>query len=100
MLGRFRMTVDDCLTEYKRMSHRIFRNSRWISQRNVGVPWAKYDARALERAVEEVALRRCDSSITAKHQSVRPYLPMTKYGGTCQTYASLIQSFSSEKKLT
>lgn len=99
MLGRFRMTVDDCLAEYKRMSHRIFRKPRWISQRNLGVPRPKYDACVLERTVEEVALRRCDNSTTGKFQSVKPLLPMTEYGGACQTYVNTTYDFV-EKRLT
>lgn len=59
MLCRFRMSVQDCLQEYERMSHMIFGNPRWISQRNIFiVPWPKYRAKAMERAFKDVTRRR------------------------------------------
>lgn len=61
MLGRFRMTVLDCLHEYETMSHKIFGKPRVVSQRNIGiVPWPKYSAAAMEKAFKEVTARRCE----------------------------------------
>jgi hypothetical protein len=59
MLGRFRMTVSDCLHEYETMGHQIFGKPRVISQRNIGiVRWAKYDAEHMKKAFQEVTHRR------------------------------------------
>ncbi|KAF9700754.1 hypothetical protein EKO04_001391 [Ascochyta lentis] len=89
MLGRFRMTVDDCLHEYKQMSHRIFGKPRWISQRNIGMPWPKYSARGMKKAFQDVSLRRCDASTTGRHNSTTPTFPMTE--GVSQTFVTTIR---------
>ncbi|KZM24237.1 uncharacterized protein EKO05_0005788 [Ascochyta rabiei] len=89
MLGRFRMTVDDCLQEYKQMSHSIFGRPRWISQRNIGMPWPKYSARGMKKAFQDVSLRRCDSSTTGRHHSTTPTFPMTE--GVSQTFVTTIR---------
>jgi hypothetical protein len=82
MLGRFRMTTHDCLYEYKKLSHRIFRKPRLISQPNCGVYRPKYKAHDLETAIEGVTLGRCDRSTTGGRQTVKPLFPMTE--GVCQ----------------
>ncbi|KAF1930023.1 FabD/lysophospholipase-like protein [Didymella exigua CBS 183.55] len=86
MLGRFRMTVEDCLDEYKTMSDRIFGKPRWISQRNMGMPWPKYSSRSMEKAFQDVSLRRSDSTTTGKHHSTMPTFPSTE--GICQTFVT------------
>jgi hypothetical protein len=83
MLGRFRMTIDDCLEEYERMSQCIFGKPRLLSQRNTGLPWPKYNARGIEDALQEVSLRRCEQPV-GKHVSVTPMFP-NKTDATCQT---------------
>ena len=62
MLGRFRMSVYDCLREYENMSDQIFGKPRLLSQRTIGTPWHKYSAEAMENAIKEVAARRCERS--------------------------------------
>jgi hypothetical protein len=84
MLGRFRMTAYDCLHEYKKMGHRIFRNPRLISQPNIGVSRPKYRTKDLEAALEEVTLNRCPMSTTGSKQTVKPTFPLKE--GVCQMF--------------
>lgn len=61
MLGRFRMTVRDCMDEYKKMGDEIFGNPRPIYRRRaLVVPWTKYKSSAMENAVMDVTARRCE----------------------------------------
>jgi hypothetical protein len=80
MLSRFRMTTKDCMKEYEEMSHLIFGNPRWISQRNIGiVRWPKYSAKAMERAFKEVTARRGERPV-AEVDNMPPSLFPTKTG--------------------
>ena len=85
MLCRFRMTVQDCLQEYKNMSQVIFGNPRWISQRNIGiVRWPKYSAKAMEKAFKEVTERREERPVPCPDKA-----PSSQFGtkaGTCSMY--------------
>ena len=87
MLARFRMTVKDCLAEYRDMSNLIFGNPRWISQRNIGiVPWYKYDAQAMSAAFEKVTNRRGevpDPRLDRKQQRM-----IKTKTGTCSMYVT------------
>jgi len=59
MLGRLRMSVEDCMSEYEKLSGDIFGHPRWASVRGP-IPWLrdKYDGKTIQRAVEDVMNRR------------------------------------------
>ena len=46
MLSRFRMTVDDCIKEYKNLGQRLFKHPRRIAKG--GFPWHRFSASVLE----------------------------------------------------
>lgn len=56
MLGRLRMTTDDCIEAYEVFGEKIFGQGRIFSQRGPFWVWwrAKYDATRLQEAVEEI----------------------------------------------
>ncbi|KAK4162953.1 acyl transferase/acyl hydrolase/lysophospholipase [Cladorrhinum sp. PSN259] len=61
MLGRFRMTVDDCISEYEKLAGDVFGHPRTFHQ--VGSLGAfihrhKFSASKLERAIKDVVQRR------------------------------------------
>ena len=55
MLSRFRMTVDDCITEYKTLGAKVFGNPRPMAMG--GILWHKFDHRTLETAIKDVTKR-------------------------------------------
>lgn len=59
MLGRLRMSVQDCVKEYEKLAGDIFGHPRWASVRGP-LPWLrdKYDGKTIQRAVEDVIIRR------------------------------------------
>ena len=59
MLGRLRMSVENCIKEYKTLGEDIFGRPRWASIRGP-IPWPrdKYDAKAIQKAVENVVKKR------------------------------------------
>lgn len=63
MLGRLRMTVDDCLAEYETFGEKIFGRPRWWSVRGpLPFPTDKYNAQNIVDAVGDVVKRRNPSS--------------------------------------
>ncbi|GAW17106.1 hypothetical protein ANO14919_065560 [Xylariales sp. No.14919] len=58
LLSKFRMTVEDCLGEYKDMAGVIFGHSRPFHQMNTLMSWNKYSKKSLEKAIKEVINRR------------------------------------------
>lgn len=59
MLGRFRMTVPDCLSEYRTLGQEVFGKPRMISTLKFGLGVRhKYKASRLEKVFEDVAKRR------------------------------------------
>jgi hypothetical protein len=90
MLGRFRMTIPDCLHEYKQMGDAIFGNPRHVTRLRTGiVPRVKYDATKMERAAKAVVARRCSKLEHKEKLQVR--LPTTYNGidyvrGACKTF--------------
>ena len=59
MLGRFRMTVPDCLSEYRRLGQKVFGKPRMISTLKFGLGVRhKYKAARLEKVFKEVTWRR------------------------------------------
>ncbi|KAH7372236.1 hypothetical protein BKA66DRAFT_423213 [Pyrenochaeta sp. MPI-SDFR-AT-0127] len=57
MLGRLRMSVDDCITEYLRLSDRVFRRTRHRVTVK-GKVQGRFDSEELERAVKEVVQKQ------------------------------------------
>lgn len=59
MLGRLRMSIDDCISDYERLGGEVFGHSRWFHLRSpLWFPRDKYNYRTLERVVQEVVARR------------------------------------------
>lgn len=59
MLGRLRMSVDDCMREYETLSETIFGHPRRASVRGpIFWPRDKYDGDRIQKAVEDVISRR------------------------------------------
>jgi hypothetical protein len=54
MLGRFRMTVLDCLGEYEKLGERVFGKPRLIRQPDHFIGLHKFDAKKLQEVFEEV----------------------------------------------
>jgi len=57
MLSRFRMTVNDCITEYKKLGGKVFAHPRPLAKG--GVLWHKFSAANLHNAIQEVTNRHC-----------------------------------------
>ncbi|KAL8670970.1 MAG: hypothetical protein Q9168_004518 [Polycauliona sp. 1 TL-2023] len=60
MLSRLRMTVDDCINEYKTLGQRIFGNPRPFAFG--AVMWHKFDYRVLEEVIKNVTRRHSEKS--------------------------------------
>ena len=59
MLGRFRMTIPDCLYEYRRLGQEVFGKPRMISTLRFGLGLRyKYKAARLEEVFKDVSIRR------------------------------------------
>lgn len=62
MLGRLRMSIDDCIAEYETLGPKVFAHPRWFHLRSpMFWPRDKYDHRSLEKAIKEVIDRRSPS---------------------------------------
>ena len=122
MLGRLRMNIDDCVSEYERLGGKVFGHSRWFHLRSpFWFPRDKYNHRNVEYAVKEVVSEkipkiakfpggqnfgfdenRCRTVVLSYQQQTneeakvngieRPYL--------FRTYKNLHQSESAEGRLT
>ncbi|CAI6335461.1 unnamed protein product [Periconia digitata] len=61
MLGRFRMSVLDCLGEYERMGNRVFGKPRPLSRRDiVGGQWCRYSTEDMKSVLKDVIARRSE----------------------------------------
>ena len=61
MLGRFRMTVDDCIREYETLGGEVFGHPRLFHQASLPTFWtgrAKYKEEKIERTLKKVIGRR------------------------------------------
>ncbi|KAK4944682.1 hypothetical protein LTR10_015852 [Elasticomyces elasticus] len=59
MLGRLRMTVPDCLAEYKNLGGEVFGKPRTFTQLNIPfIKRSKYSSKTLRAVFEDVARRR------------------------------------------
>lgn len=80
MLGRLRMSIDDCIAEYETLGPKVFAHSRWFHFRSLLFwPCDKYDHRSLEKAIREVIDRRSpfvaggDKSFASDENRCRTY---------------------------
>ena len=55
MLSRLRMTVDDCIEEYKTLGEKIFGHPRRMAKG--GFPWHRFSAKVLEDVIRDVTSR-------------------------------------------
>lgn len=63
MLGRLRMSVADCLHEYKTLGGEIFGKPRFFTElKFILISRAKYDSKVLERVFQGVAERHREVS--------------------------------------
>lgn len=58
MLSRFRMTVEECIAEYKILGDKVFGNPRPFNKG--GFPWHKFNRRILENVIQDVTERFCE----------------------------------------
>lgn len=85
MLGRFRMTVPDCIHEYEKLGARIFGKPRRFCELNFPVltERTKYDAKRLHEVFLDVTRERREDSEDARQLSVARF-PSRQ--GVCKTY--------------
>lgn len=60
MLSRLRMTVDDCINEYKTLGQKIFGHPRPLAFG--AILWHKFDHRVLERVLQDAITRHSEAS--------------------------------------
>lgn len=58
MLSRFRMTVDDCITEFKKLGREVFGQPRAVLSAP-GILSTKFDGKRLDNFITEVSGRHC-----------------------------------------
>lgn len=80
MLGRLRMSIDDCIAEYETLGPKVFAHPRWFHVKSLLFwPRDKYDHRSLEKAIREVIDRRSplvyggDKSFASDENRCRTY---------------------------
>ena len=61
MLGRLRMSIDDCIEEYETLGGKVFGRSRWFHLRSIPPFWLpreKYNHETLESVIQSLIERR------------------------------------------
>ena len=61
MLGRLRMNIDDCISEYEALGGKVFAKSRWFHFRSIPPLWwprEKYNHKVLEQVIQTLVDRR------------------------------------------
>ena len=60
MIGRLRMNIDDCISDYETLGAKVFGRSRWFSIRMSPFFWIrdKYDHKILQDVVRDVVRKR------------------------------------------
>jgi hypothetical protein len=58
MISRLRMTVDDCLEEYKAFGSDVFGKPRPFTMKTI--IWDKFSWKRLQKVIEDVTLRHCE----------------------------------------
>ena len=80
MLGRFRMTVPDCLFEYAKLGHEVFGKPRIVSTLRFGLgARGKYKDARLEEMFKDITKRRNEK----EHPSEKTVFPSGR--GLCAT---------------
>lgn len=64
MLGRFSMTIHECIEAYEDLIPKIFANPRRLNFQNTWLPIYKYDPKALEGAIKGIVESRTGRSGT------------------------------------
>lgn len=59
MLSRFRMTVDDCIDEYKSLGGKVFGHPRPMAKG--AILWHKFSAQKLEQVIQNVTSRHSEA---------------------------------------
>jgi hypothetical protein len=59
MISRLRMTVDDCLKEYKTLGSNVFGKPRPFTMKSL--MWDKFNCKRLHKVIEDVTLRHCEN---------------------------------------
>jgi hypothetical protein len=68
MISRFRMTVDDCLQEYKTLGGDVFGKPRPFTMKSL--LWDKFNEKRLHKAIVDVTFRHCENpQVTTKFPS-------------------------------
>lgn len=89
MLGRFRMTVPDCMLEYETLASKVFGKPQIFTTLNIGlVDRTRYKAKDLQKVFENVTKRR--SEVTDQRKIIFP-----SKRGLCKTWVHF--SFSLTK---
>jgi hypothetical protein len=57
MLSRFRMTVNDCIDEYKTLGGQVFAHPRPLAKG--GILWHKFSWKNLDEVIQDVTNRYC-----------------------------------------
>lgn len=74
MLGRFRMTVADCISEYETLAEEVFGKPRiFTTLRFAFGNRTKYKAEYLKKVIQEVAKRRVEGGNDASQKVKFPY---------------------------
>ncbi|OTA61064.1 FabD/lysophospholipase-like protein [Hypoxylon sp. EC38] len=60
MLGRFRMTVDDCIYEYRHLAGSVFGRPRYFHAMNCLISRCKYNTKKFEQVITNVIMRRME----------------------------------------
>ncbi|MCJ1359612.1 MAG: hypothetical protein MMC33_009614 [Icmadophila ericetorum] len=92
LLGRFRMSVPDCIEEYMTLGDEVFGNPRTFNTLRFKIGnRAKYDTTKLERVFQDVTERRSEK-IDESHNDSRVKFPSNP--GMCKTFISSLRSAS------
>ena len=84
MLSKFRMTVDDCIEEYKSLGEQIFGHPRRMAIG--GFPWHRYSAKVLEKVIRGVTSRHYKRSKDENFENI--YGVEKKDEDMCQWYVA------------
>ena len=60
MLSRLRMTVDECIDEYKTLGDKVFGHPRMFS--SGGTLWHKLDCKVFEKVIRDVTAKYCEKT--------------------------------------
>ena len=60
MLSRLRMTVDECIDEYKTLGDKVFGHPRIVS--SGGILWHKLNCKVFEKVLKDVTAKYCEKT--------------------------------------